>query len=161
MESVPYVFFLAHAGRDTEGAKELRSLLQPDIPVFLDACDLVPGDQWDVELPRRQRQSLATVAILSSSVDPTYYLREEIANAIAFQRNAPDTHRLIPVYLDGLPKDPLQIPYGTRVWHALDAAQLGMAGVAAELRKVAVGLKGAPPVSLPEFTPEPIRLYRK
>ena len=59
-------FFLAHAGRDTERARELRNHLHPDVPVFLDAYDLVPGDEWDIELPRRQRQALATVALLSS-----------------------------------------------------------------------------------------------
>src|SRR5918992_2678909 len=46
-----YMFFLAHTGRDTERAKELRNLLHPGVPIFLDTYDLVPGDEWDVELP--------------------------------------------------------------------------------------------------------------
>ncbi len=150
-----FIFFLAHAGCDTEPAKELRNLLHPDIPVFLDAYDLAPGDQWDMVLPYYQKQALATVAILSSSVDSAYYLREEIANAIAYQRQDETRHRLIPVYIDGLPKNPDEVPYGVRLRHALDAAQLGMAGVAAELRKFAAGLKDAPPVSLPEGLPKP------
>jgi len=150
-----YIFFLAHAGRDTEPAKELRNLLHPDIPVFLDAYDLALGDQWNVLLPNYQKQALATVAILSSSVDSAYYLREEIANAIAYQRNDETRHRLIPVYIDGLPKNPEDVPYGVRGIHALDAAQLGMAGVAAELRKFAAGLADAPPVSPPEDLPKP------
>jgi hypothetical protein len=124
-------FFIAHTGRDTERAKELRNLLHPDVPVFLDACDLQPGDEWDVKLARHQRAALATVAVLSSAVDPAYYLREEIANAITLQRQDPDTHRLIPVYLDGLPRNPMDVPYGLRVRHALDARELGMSGVAA------------------------------
>ncbi len=150
-----FIFFLAHAGRDMEPAKELRNLLHPDIPVFLDAYDLAPGDQWDLVLPNYQKQALATVAILSSSVDSAYYLKEEIANAIAYQRQDETRHRLIPVYIDGLPKNPDEVPYGLRVRHALDAARLGMAGVAAELRKFAAGLTDAPPVSLPESLPKP------
>lgn len=155
MTQAPYVFFLAHAGSDTKSAKELWGLLQPDLPVFLDACSLSAGDQWDVELPRRQREALATVALLSANTEPAYYLREEIANAIAFQRNEPDKHRLIPVYLDGIPNDPSRIPYGVRVRHALDAAELGMRGVAEELRKLAAHLTGASPGSLPAETPAP------
>lgn len=151
----PYVFFLAHAGPDTASAKELWSLLQADVPVFLDACCLLPGDEWDVELVRRQKEALATVALLSSSTDAAYYLREEIANAIAFQRNEPDRHRLVPVYLDGIPKDPSRIPYGLRVRHALDVAELGMKGVAAELRKVAARLSDAVPATLSEDVPTP------
>jgi hypothetical protein len=155
MSQPRYTFFLAHAGRDTECAKELRNLLHPDVEVFLDAYDLDPGDEWDIELPRRQRQAQATIALLSSATETAYYLREEIASAIAYQRHEPDTHRLIPVYLDGIPKDPSKIPYGMRVRHALDAALLGMAGVAAELKKVAADLTIAPSLSLPLDTPKP------
>ena len=150
-----YMYFLAHTGPDTERARELRNLLHPDVEVFLDACDLVPGDEWDVELPRRQRQARATVALLSGSTEAAYYLREEIASAIAYQRHEADTHRLIPVYLDGVPKDPAQIPCGMRVRHALDAARLGMVGVAAELKKVATALTTASSPSLPPDMPEP------
>ena len=151
-----YIFFLAHAGCDAGPAKVLRNLLHPAVPVFLDAYDLAPGDAWDAELPRRQRESRATVALLSAATETAYYLREEIASAIAYQRNDPGTHRLIPVYLDGLPQDPARIPYGLRQLHALDAKRLGgMEGVAADLRKMAEKLAGASLPSLPPETPEP------
>jgi hypothetical protein len=141
MPTGTYTYFLAHAGADAQRAKELRNLLHPDVQVFLDSYDLVPGDQWDLELPRRQREALATVALVSAATDAAYYLREEIARAIAQQRQDPEAHRLIPVFLDGTPKIP---PYGLQVRHSLDAAQLGMPGVAAELRRVAGLLKGEP-----------------
>jgi len=155
MGEAGYIFFLAHAGPDTERAKELRKFLHPAVAVFLDACDLAPGDDWSVELLRRQRQARATVALLSASTEAAYYLREEVASAIAYQRHEPDTHRLIPVYLDGVPKDPVQITYGMRGLHALDAAQLGMAGIAVELKKVAADLTDLPPPSLPPDAPAP------
>ena len=151
----PITFFLAHAGRTTDRAVELRNLLHPEVPVFLDACDLAPGDQWDVKLARSQQEALATVALISADTEAAYYLRDEIASAIAFQRHDPDTHRLIPVFLDGVPADPKQIPYGLRGRHALDASKLGLPGVAAELRKVAAQLTGAPPPTRPPDTPEP------
>jgi hypothetical protein len=124
--------------------------------VFLDTCDLQPGDEWDVKLARHQREALATVVVLSSAVDPAYYLREEIANAIALQRQDPDTHRLIPVYLDGLPRNPMDIPYGLRVQHALDARKLGIAGVAAELKRLAASLEGRTPPEVPDEAPAPV-----
>lgn len=156
MNRLPNIFFIAHAGRDTEPAKDLRNLLHPDVPVFLDAYDLQPGDEWDVTLARHQREALATVVVLSSAVDPAYYLREEIANAIALQRQDPDTHRLIPVYLDGLPRNPMDVPYGLRVRHALDARDLGMAGVAAELKRLAASLQGKPPAQIQDEAPAPV-----
>jgi hypothetical protein len=155
MTSSSYVFFLAHVGRDTERAKELRNLLQPDVSVFLDAYDLVAGDQWDVALPKYQRNARATVALLSSAVEEAYYLREEIANAIAAQRHDPNSHRLIPVFLDGTPTDPWETPYGVRVRHSLDAVRLGMAGVAAELRRIAAALENSEPMSVPDNTTRP------
>jgi hypothetical protein len=150
-----YTFFLAHAGCDTDRAKELRNLLQPDVRVFLDAYDLLPGDEWDIELPRYQRMSLATVALISSSTESAYYLREEINSAIAYQRQEPDKHRLIPVYIDGIPTDPARILYGMRVRHALDALKLGIKGVAHELKKVAVTLAGTPLPPTPLKAVEP------
>lgn len=155
MEAKSFVYFLAHKGADTDAAMELRNFLHPEIPVFLDACDLRPGDQWDVELPRAQQRAKATVALVSSEVDPAYYLREEIATAIALQQHDPDNHRLIPVYLEGFPTNPIEAPYGVRVRHALDAKAIGLDGVASELRKWAGDLREAPSVSLPVGVPEP------
>jgi len=155
MTQPPLTFFLAHAGPDTARAKELRNLLHPDIRVFLDAYDLLPGDEWDRVLAQRQREARATVALVSSATEPAYYLREEIASAIAYQRQDAERHRLIPVYLDGVPKDPSRIPNGMRIQHALDAAVLGMSGVAAELKRTAALLAGVPPPSPSPDTPAP------
>jgi hypothetical protein len=145
MNDPGYVFFLAHTGPDTARACELRDLLEPSIRVFLDAVELQPGGAWDLELPKHQRQSRATIALLSRHVEFAYYLREEIATAIALERHDPAGHRLIPVFLDGIPRDPSDIPYGMRVRHMLDAVVLGLRGVAEELARVAAGLAGEPP----------------
>lgn len=141
MAEPAHTFFIAHAGRDVAAAKELCGLLRPGVSVFLDACDLAPGDRWDVELPRHQRGARATVAVLSASVDDAFYLKDEMATAIALHRAEPNAHRLIPVYLDGVPPQP---PYGLRGLHALDAKALGMTGVAAKLKQLAADLEQRP-----------------
>jgi len=150
-----YVFFLAHAGPDLEAAKELRNLLVPKVTVFLDHYDLLPGDRWNIELAKHQARSLATVVLLSRHTDPAYYLQEEIAKAIALERQNPGEHRLIPVYLDGAPTDSKAIPYGLQVRHSLDAAKLGMKGVAAALEQSIQGLVDKGPAAEPPNLPPP------
>lgn len=117
-----YDLFLAHAGVDKVRAKELYRLLVPELRVFLD---------WDREIPKAQRQSQVTAILVSRATDAAYYLREEISAGIAIHRARPEEHRVIPVYLDGMPREPLEIPYGLRVLHAIDLpAEGGMAAVA-------------------------------
>jgi hypothetical protein len=137
-------YFIAHAGRDTARAEALYDVLHPGVSCFLDKRDLLPGDDWDIELPKAQRLALATVVLVSASTEPAYYLREEIASAIAYQRADPERHRLIPVYLDGRPRLDEMVPYGLRVKHSLDMAEIGLGGVAAELRRLAARLQGDP-----------------
>lgn len=148
-----HTFFIAHAGADKARALELHRLLHPGVSTFLDAVDLIPGDDWPRVLARALQASRATVALVSDQSDSAYYLSEEIHTAIAYQRADPDRHRLIPVFLDGRPSDPTLIPYGLRVKHALDARELGLAGVAAELRRTAALLEGTPTLSVPVPAP--------
>jgi hypothetical protein len=153
-EAARYTYFIAHAGSDLARARELRELLAPKLSVFLDAVDLQPGDTWDRLLPRYQRQSRATVALLSAAVETAYYLREEIASAIAYHRQDPAAHRLIPVYLDGVPKDPTGIPYGMRVLDHIDGAT-GLPAVADRLLQMASQLAETAPPELSPETPAP------
>ena len=149
-----YDVFLAHAGADRARAKELYQLLVPELSVFLDAESLLPGDEWDQEIPKAQRKSQATAILVSRSVEAAYYLRDEIASAIALQRAHPGEHRAIPVYLDGMPRDPMDVPYGLRILNGIDAvAEGGMAGVAARLKAFVAKVKEAPPPVAPPAAP--------
>jgi hypothetical protein len=150
MIAARYLFFIAHSGPDLARAQELYDRLAQVAPTFLDAVDLEPGDQWDVQLPLRQRESATTLALISASTEEAYYLREEIANAIAYHRHDPAEHRLIPILLDGVPADPASVPYGIRGLHALDMAKIGVDGVVAELAELAGGLATTPPPALYE-----------
>jgi len=143
MVAAKHIYFLAHAGREAERAMQLRDFLHPAVPTFLDVCDLAPGQRWSVELLEHQRESRATVALVASNADDAYFLDDEIMGAIAAERDDPSTHTLIPVYLDGMPSDPFDIPYGLRARHALDARKLGLEGVADQLRSLAASMRGS------------------
>jgi hypothetical protein len=145
--------FLAHAGADTAAAEQLFDLLSPDVRVWLDARCLLPGDEWTLEIPRAQRAAIASVVLVSGKVDQAYYLRDEIHTAIDLHRAFPGEHRVVAVFLDGRPADPMAVPYGLRGLHTLDAiAEGGLPGVARKLRDLVIALRGrgvapaAPPV---------------
>ena len=112
-----YDFFIAHAGAEAHFAEALYAKLTDHACIFLDSISLIPGDNWDTELPNAQRQSLITVVLVSSATEAAFYQREEIAAAITMARDNPKTHRVIPVYLDELEND--QIPYGLRLKHSI------------------------------------------
>ncbi len=138
--------FLAHAGPDTAPAKALHAALkalgrQP----FLDAIDLLPGDDWDLLLPRALHAAQACVILIGGTFDAAHYLRDEVATAIALARADATRHRVIPVYLHGAPTRVDQVPYGLRVKNYLDWPALGGAtGVAVKLNDLFGALAAAP-----------------
>ena len=130
-----YDLFIAYASADAAAAEEVFDLLAPDLNVWLDTRSLLLGDEWPVEIPRAQRAALATVILFPgmSTVPSTCATR--FTTAIALYRSFPGEHRVVAVYLDGRPSDPMQVPYGLRALHTLDAvAEGGLAGVARKLR---------------------------
>lgn len=110
--------FLAHAGPDGPLAQQLFDLLDSRLRVFLDSARLKLGDNWDSSLAAAQRDSLVTVVLVSSQTEQAYYQREEIAAAIAIARKDPETHRVVPIYIDAGGND-ATIPYGLRLKHGL------------------------------------------
>jgi len=128
--SPQYDFFIAHASADLHIAEALYTRLVDHARVFLDSKNLLPGDDWDVELSHAQRHSLITVVLVSAATEAAFYQRDEIAAAIAMARDNPPsqkkhTHRVIPVYLGEVPDDGL--PYGLRLKHRITLA--GIEGV--------------------------------
>ncbi len=160
MKSGGLTFFIAHAGKHSAVAERLYDALHPEISCFLARRDLLPGQEWDLELPKAQRRARATVVLIEGTVDEAYYLREEITAAIDLQRADPERHRLVPVYRDGRPSLELLVPYGLRVRHALDMRDLGFDGVVAELKRLAASLQGDPGVTpaLTAVPPPAVRL---
>jgi Effector-associated domain 1/TIR domain len=137
--------FLAHAGGDAKPAEDLYALLSGTCRVFLDKKSVLLGDDWDLAIARAQQASRITVVLVSSKYPGAYYLREEIALAIAMARRDAEAHRVVPVFLDGLPTDAGGIPYGLRLKNGIDAVAVGgMPAVAAELAKLLGELAGKP-----------------
>jgi TIR domain len=119
LEQMPrkWDIFIAHAGADLAPAQNLFQLLDGQVKVFLDDARLRLGDNWDVELAAAQRDSLVTVVLVSRGTDAAFYQREEIAAAIQMARNDPQSHRVVPIYLDA--ESAAQPPYGLTLKHGL------------------------------------------
>ena len=133
--------FLAHSSHDTATARTLYDSLSSTLRVFLDVCSLEPGGDWDIEIPRAQRESRATVILLSSASQRAYYAREEVARGIALARADPTRHEVFPVYLEGAPSGDIA-PYGLLLKQSLTCERDGgLSGVAEKLRNILASVK--------------------
>ncbi|NEZ65135.1 TIR domain-containing protein [Leptolyngbyaceae cyanobacterium CCMR0082] len=95
--------FLAHASEDKPIMRHLyESLKQRGYHPWLDEKDLIPGQEWRVEIPKVIRNSSIFVACLSSrSVTKDGYIQREFRMALNECANKPPgTIYLIPIRLD-------------------------------------------------------------
>ncbi len=123
LEQVPkkWDIFIAHAGADLAPAQALFGLLDRHLKIFLDDERLRLGDNWDLELAAAQQDSLVTVVLVSRRTDAAFYQREEIAAAIQMARNDPQSHRVVPIYLDA--ESAARPPYGLTIKHGVRLEQ--------------------------------------
>jgi hypothetical protein len=108
-------FFIAHAGADAETARKLYRLLKPHARVFLDSECLHYGDKWDDELARAQRDSSASLILISLHSEKAFYQGDEIATSVRLFRKDRTKHRVIPVYLH----PDAETPYGLEHFHSV------------------------------------------
>jgi hypothetical protein len=133
-EQYEWDFFIAHAGPDQQHAEKLYKFLARNSRVFLDSRELKLGDDWDIELPRAQKKSLVTVVLVSAKTEAAYYLREEIAAAIALARKNAQEHRVVPVFLNRQAESNEDVHYGLRLKHGVTvSAKLTLKTVAERL----------------------------
>ena len=80
----PLKVFLCHASADKPKVRDLyRFLKRRGIQPWLDAEDLLPGQSWQVEIPKALSESDAIIICLSkSSVDKEGYIQKEIKFAL-------------------------------------------------------------------------------
>lgn len=125
-----YDFFLAHASSDKPYARALsQALRERGFRVFLDEVSLAagrPGRAWVSSIPEAQIAAQATVVLVSDKIDRAWYLKEEIVQAIELSRRG--AHDVIPVYIDGLPRQMTDVPYGLKALQGLDGRK-GVGGV--------------------------------
>lgn len=99
----PLKVFLCHASADKPKVRELyRYLKRRGVQPWLDAEDLLPGQNWQVEIPKALETSDAIIICLSKgSIDKEGYVQKEIRFALDRALNMPEGRIfLIPARLE-------------------------------------------------------------
>lgn len=105
--------FLAPASEDKSRVRLLhKQLAFKGFKPWLDEIDLLPGQQWRVEIPKAIRESDVFLACLSkTSVQKQGYIQREFRLALdTYSERPPGKIFFIPVKLDGCEIPRLQIP---------------------------------------------------
>lgn len=133
-EAPAWDVFLAYAGPDRELADQLYGALQVrGMRTFMDRYRLGSAKEWAFELVNAQASARATVVLISPNYERAWYQDEEIQRAIYLKRRW--QRLLIPVYRDGRPSDPADVPYGLYRLEPLDLPGVGgVQGAAAAIR---------------------------
>lgn len=146
--------FLCHASGDKEEVRELYHRLKADgfIP-WLDEEDLLPGQDWKLEIPKAVRSSDVVLVCLSeNAITKRGYVQREIRIALDEAEEVPEgTIYLIPARLDHC-----TIPEGLRKWQWVNLFETGgyeKLKIALELQKKAFPLLNPDPAKL-RFTRE-------
>jgi len=105
--------FLAHAREDEGQIRDLhRRLTERGFHPWLDKSDLVPGQNWRVEIPKAIKSAGVFLACLSkTSVAKESYVQREFRTALSTYADLPPgTLYLIPVRLDDCEVLDLRLP---------------------------------------------------
>jgi hypothetical protein len=95
--------FLCHAKEDKPAARHLYNLLKKDhYSPWLDEEDLLPGQEWNIEIPKAVRNADVVLILLSSnSVTKHGYIQREIKVAIDAAEEYPEgSTYIIPARLE-------------------------------------------------------------
>src|SRR4051812_8391244 len=107
------LIFLAHATEDKPQVRKLhRELQAAGFSPWLDEVDLLPGQNWQLEIPRAIKQSAIFIACMSKrSVLKQGYVQKEFRLALnALAERPPSGIYFIPLRLDECELPDLQIP---------------------------------------------------
>jgi len=99
----PLRVFLCHASQDKPAVRKLhRYLKQRGVQPWLDELDLLPGENWEVEIPKALFSSDVILVCLSkNSVDKEGYVQKEISFALDKALEKPEgTIFVVPVKLE-------------------------------------------------------------
>jgi hypothetical protein len=111
--------FLCHAKEDKPIVRELyRQLIAEKwLDVWLDELNLLPGQNWDVEIKRAAKQSDVVIVCLSNkSIQKEGYIQKEMRYVLDVAEEKPeDTIFVIPVRLDDC-----SVPERIQSWHWID-----------------------------------------
>jgi hypothetical protein len=99
----PLNVFLCHASSDKPAVKKLyKRLLKDGIDAWLDKEKLIPGQNWQIEIPKAVKNSDVVIVCLSSqSITKEGYVQKEIRFALDIADEKPDgTIFIIPARLE-------------------------------------------------------------
>ena len=147
--------FLCHASGDKPAVRDLYRRLRADgIAPWLDEEDLLPGQDWELEIPKAVRSSDAAIICLSSrAITKAGYVQKEIKDALDVADKQPEgTIFLIPLRLEEC-----DVPERLRRWQWVDFYQkTGYERLIRALRTRAGDLGLALHPSEPEIVHKPI-----
>lgn len=110
--------FLCHASGDKPAVRNLYDRLRQDgFDPWLDAEDLLPGQDWDLEIRKAVRAADVVIVCLSKvSVTKAGYIQREIRHSLEVAEEQPEgTIFLIPLRFDDCP-----LPDRLSRWHWVD-----------------------------------------
>jgi hypothetical protein len=110
--------FLCHSSDDKDRIRELYRLLTRDgFAAWLDEQDLLPGQDWDLEIRKAVRSSHVVLVCLSNrSVTKEGFVQKEVRVVLDVADEKPDgVIYLVPARLDECP-----VPDRLRKWHRVD-----------------------------------------
>lgn len=122
-EKSPMKVFICHAHDDKAKARDLyRTLKRRGLQPWLDAEDLLPGQAWQVEIPKALETSDAIIILLSkTSVDKEGYVQKEIKFALDKALEMPEGRIfVIPARLDEC-----EVPRSISGYHWVDLFEEG------------------------------------
>lgn len=114
----PLKVFLCHASADKPKVRELyRTLKRRGVQPWLDAEDLIPGQNWEVEIPKALLSSDAIIICLTpNSVDKEGYVQKEIKFALDKAMEMPEGRIfIIPARLEDC-----ELPFSLRQYQAVN-----------------------------------------
>lgn len=142
--------FLCHSAHDKPAVRELYNRLRADgFAPWLDEEDLLPGQDWRVEIAKAVEAAHGVIVCLSrTAVNPDGFKTREIAYALDLARTpAADPPLIIPLLLE-----PCTVPDDLAHLHWVEYRQpLGYARLVKALRARALALGLAEPESGPSL----------
>ncbi|MCL4295323.1 MAG: SUMF1/EgtB/PvdO family nonheme iron enzyme [Anaerolineae bacterium] len=110
--------FLCHASADKEVVRELyHRLLADGFEPWLDEEDLLPGQKWQLEIPKAVRSAdLVIVCLSRQSITKAGYVQKEIRFALEVAEQQPEES----IFLIPLRLEDCIVPEMLREWHWVD-----------------------------------------
>lgn len=142
-------FFIAHASADKPWAREIAAALEPHGGAFLDEVDVATGGAWDTAILDGLYAAEVVVFLVGPTWRDAWYLREEIARAVA--RHRKEGVPVCVVYRDGFPSDDRKVPYGLLLLQSLDGRRADL--VAALLTAAPARTPATPAAPAPAAPP--------